>query len=308
MPSSGSTTQRTWPAPASPMAPPSSPRIASPGRAARIWALISSSAVRSISVTTSVGLDLVSATSGRPLGPAGRPAPASRPPPRRPRSPGRAVPGIRPVHRSAPDPAGGRAAGNRQQSFGQKSGATGSEPSAGTCAGWPRRSFTSSVIMETKRGSVPGVAALTIGRPSAARQLRRLGVEVEHDLHVVGDEADRDHHHGCRAAPGQLGELVTHVGAQPRHRGRPAAALVGQPPVALAALGSRQLSGDQPRRLGQLRRVQAAGGPAGRRHRLGHAVRREHEPSIIRYAGRQLAVAARAASATEPIKPGWLKK
>ena len=36
---------------------------------------------------------------------------------------------------ACPLSAGGRAEGNRQQSFGQKSGATGSEPSTGTCAG-----------------------------------------------------------------------------------------------------------------------------------------------------------------------------
>ena len=67
--------------------------------------------------------------------------------------------------------------------------------------------------METKRGWVPGVAARASGRPSRWRQFRRLGVQVEQDLHMVGDEADRDHHHARRAGGGQLGEVVADVGA-----------------------------------------------------------------------------------------------
>src|SRR5262249_57654015 len=74
-------------------------------------------------------------------------------------------------HRRSPARPARRTAGRGQQSFGQKSGPGRSEPSEDTGPARPRRSDTNSVIMETKRGSVAGVAARAIGRPSLRARL-----------------------------------------------------------------------------------------------------------------------------------------
>ena len=47
--------------------------------------------------------------------------------------------------------------------------------------------------------------------------LRGLGVEVEDDFHVVGNEADRNNHDGGRAAFVQFAQLIADVGFQPWH-------------------------------------------------------------------------------------------
>jgi len=51
------------------------------------------------------------------------------------------------------------------------------------------------------------------------RRRRRLGVEVEDDLHVVGDETDRHQHRGRGAGGMQLPEAVVDVRLQPRDLG-----------------------------------------------------------------------------------------
>lgn len=76
---------------------------------------------------------------------------------------------------------------------------------------------------ETRIGSHGGYANET-HLPSRG-PLRSLGVEVVENLDVVGDEADRNCHHGGDAAVGQCFDVVADVGAEPRHRGWAASAL-----------------------------------------------------------------------------------
>src|ERR1039457_3771393 len=282
VPSSGSTIQRTRPWPDS---PPSSPRIASPGRSASSRRAIRASAARSISVTTSVGLDLVSATSGRPNGPAGRLLASS----------------------SAASPAARRARSSRSPGSGSL---TRSPCTAGT--GTDRTGWTAIVAaniawwLESAQHcpghlpvdplpdqlrdhrNEPGVVAggSRPGQPQAhpLGGLRRLDVQVVVHLHVIGGKADRDQDGRWCPGAGQVLEVVADVRAEPGLGRWPATALVDQAPRMRAADPLR----DEARRLGQLCRIQAARrGPAGCRHGLGHAVRRENQRNTLPQVGGQ---------------------
>src|SRR5699024_1709249 len=55
----------------------------------------------------------------------------------------------------------------------------------------------------------------------SARGPGRLGVEVPHDLHVVGDEPDRGEHHLRVPRRREIGQVVVDVGLEPWRRRRP---------------------------------------------------------------------------------------
>ena len=162
-------------------------------------------------------------------------------------------------------------------------------------AGLPRgrgppatRSRTSSVIIDTNRRWVPGVAARASRRPSrsaacAASTSRSWTTSMWSETKPTG------HQDGRRAGTSQVRKVVADVGAEPGLGRRPAAALVHQVPRVRAANPLR----DEARRLGQLRLVQAAWRPAECCHRLGHAVRRENQRNILLTSAGSDSIAAR---------------
>jgi hypothetical protein len=115
------------------------------------------------------------------------------------------------------------------------------------------------------------------------RGLHGLGVEVEDDLHVVADEADRRHDDAGAAARGQVLEVVVDVRLQPRLLRRPGTGAVDEVPLDDAAAALRDAVGDGLADGPVHRRVGAAAGPGGLVHRDGDGVRDENhtpEPAV----------------------------
>ena len=172
---------------------------------------------------------------------------------------------------------------------------TGSSPPGSRGSALPSPERRSGVIRQREafphqlgdHGDEPRVAARG-GRPGEGQTQRvgglgRLDVQVVPDLHVVGHEPDRDHHHGLRPGLGQLTQVVADVGFEPRLGGRTAPALVGQRPRVRAIAGP---FGHQAGGLGQLGYIAVgAPGPAGLRHRDRDAVRREHQVGVVPQVG-----------------------
>ena len=104
------------------------------------------------------------------------------------------------VTTSSPHRAGRSARGLGQQPTGQRSHSGPSAPTPARTTSSPRsaaaRSSSRSRTIATNRGSAPAVAARRDGQAEPLGGGQRLGVEVVDDLHVVGDEADRDQHDG----------------------------------------------------------------------------------------------------------------
>ena len=92
----------------------------------------------------------------------------------------------------------------RQQSTRQTSWLGPLRPSARFGSSGESRSWTSSRIIETKLGCVPTVDARTRLSPSSEATSASLDVEVEEDLHVVGDEPDRRDDDVVDAADGEI--------------------------------------------------------------------------------------------------------
>ena len=136
-------------------------------------------------------------------------------------------------------------------------------------------------------GGEPRVAARSGGPGEGQAQrvgaLRGLDVQVVPDLHVVGDEPDRDHHHGLRAGLSQVTQVITDIGFQPRLRRRTAPALVGQ------GVGVRVTSGpfgNKTGGLGQFGYVPVPSSrPAGLGHRDRDAVRGEDQVGVVPQVG-----------------------
>ena len=204
MPSIGSTIQRT------PLLPwwssPSSPMTESSGRAASSSRRISSSLSRSVSVTTSTVLDLVSATRTSPPPRSRTSAAACRATSSaRSRSCGR----VGRVTTPTPPTVARCARGLGQQVPGQRS-CDGRQP-AGRGAGrllaaLDGGALDQQVAHQGDEARVdPGRRGPDRREAELGRGRERLGVEVVDDLHVVGDEADRDDHHPGRARPWPAG-------------------------------------------------------------------------------------------------------
>ena len=102
-----------------------------------------------------------------------------------------------------------------------------------------------------------------------------LGVEVVDDLHVVGDEADRDQHHRPTPSAGELLEVVVDVGLEPRHLRRAGARAEDQVVVVAASGGRGDAVGDVRRGVEVLGDVGTAQRPAAVVHRDRDRVRDE---------------------------------
>src|SRR5262249_58264207 len=74
--------------------------------------------------------------------------------------------------------------------------------------------------------------------PEFGRDRGRAAVDVEEDLDVVGDEADRDGHDVVDAAGGELREVLADVRPSPRFRRSPGG-LVRPRPAIVGELGAR---------------------------------------------------------------------
>jgi len=119
------------------------------------------------------------------------------------------------------------------------------------------------------------------GQSEPLRGGHRLGVEVVGDLHVVGDEPDRHHHHRGRARGVQLLEVVVDVRLEPRDvRGAGARAVDELGLVPAARLLTHPFD-DLLEDAAVLVDVRVALGPARRRHRLGQRVRDEREVRVL---------------------------
>ncbi len=199
-----------------------------------------------------------------------------------------------------------------QQAAGQTSvdGPRGPSAARGVCAG--AQALAHQVDDHgPELGVVPGGGRAGQRQAELRRRLRRLGVEVVPDLHVVGHEPDRDDHGRRGARLGQVAEVVEHIGFEPRLGGRPAPALVDQMPRAdpsyvrseISAAASASSAAYRPPGPG----APFPGGPLFVRHGQRHAVRGEHQVRAVADVGRQLASAARVFSANGSMNPGWLK-
>ena len=118
-----------------------------------------------------------------------------------------------------------------------------------------------------------------------------LGVEVVDDLHVVGHEPDRDHHHRRHPVGGQRHQVVVDVRLQPRHLGWARPGAVDEVVAVLPAGTARDAVRDEPGGVDVLAGVAAAarvlGVPAaGRVHRLRDRVGDEDQARTVA-SGRQ---------------------
>ena len=266
MPSTGSMTQRM------PLVPselaPSSPRKPSSGRRSPRKPVISFSEAMSISVTTSMGLDLVAATPRS----AGRPSRSSAPARRAAsRASSRSSSYSASLCAGAVCGASGcsgsgtmllaRTSGGR--GWGVTRGLGGRAPPVGAGGGRARcaRGAAADRAQVVARGEGAQGAALRGAAPFGGRALQEevadgrgepgvgahgggpgdrqaqlgglgggLGVEVVLDLHVVGDEPDGGHHDGRDARGVPLLQVVADVRLQPGDVRGAAAGLVDEPP------------------------------------------------------------------------------
>src|SRR5436853_7940282 len=86
-----------------------------------------------------------------------------------------------------------------------------------------------------------------------------FGIEVEQDLHVIGDEADGNDGDVPSTARFELGQIIAHVGLKPRLSRRATAALIDELPIA-----PTYALRDEPAGLGELELVVTALGPRER--------------------------------------------
>ena len=219
----------------------------SSGRCDRMRSTRSASLRRSISVTTSVALDLVAATVDAAASTlehqrAGLAA-LRRSRGRAARRAGRVVVDVTPILSDGAvgwpcrgQPAAEGRTRHRAGSGSSRAGrrrATDPGARAPATRPSPTRSSTSSRTIATNRGSVPTVAARSAGSPSAARVAERHRVEVPHHLHVVAHEPDRhDARPRGRRSAAQRGEVVADVGLEPRDLRRARPRLVHEVPAA----------------------------------------------------------------------------
>ena len=181
---------------------------------------------------------------------------------------------------------------------------TGSSPRSAAA-----RSRSRSRTIATNRGSTPAVAARANGRPSSLGGLQRLGVEVVDDLHVVGDEADRHHHH--RRTPlwrASASQVVVDVGLEPRHvrRAGPRAEdqVAAVPGAGLLAAPARR---SRRRRCGAGRRRRRPRGPLASFIAVGIECVTNTRCASRRTSSGSSASPDRVASTIGSTKPGWLK-
>ena len=236
-----------------PIRPPSSPRMASEGRAARMRDRISSSERRSISVTTSVGLDFVAATSTWPARSASK-SPASLAAPMATATelkqglvayaeraahagllvtdvlaglvadaeiPGTPVPPVRP---GAAAPVG---SGSSRRGSSRPREGPGTEPAEGQRLRAEEALRDELADHRANRGVGPGALARANGRPSdaavsAASTSRSCTTSMWSLTKPTGTTTTAE---GGRLALGQRRQVVVHVRLKPGHARRPAAAL-----------------------------------------------------------------------------------
>ena len=118
------------------------------------------------------------------------------------------------------------------------------------------------------------------GQTQIGRGPRRLGVEVEHDLHVIAGETQRHDHNaiGLDVGRGQGFEVIVDIGFEPWHTGRAATTLVHDVVVRAFMTRRHHSVDDQPGGVCQLALVVAP-----RRHRQWNRVgTEEHAHHVTR--------------------------